>query len=181
MQGRHPTMTAPEVGMTMDYVGICGSYSSTIAPFVTPGFDTLYYGVVSQNGFMLWAKATQFRDCTDGSSNSIMVGEDSGSIAGDDYRKNLSGAWAGVRVLGSSGGDGYGGGGIVTIRYGSNPKTAPPTTGAGYSNGPMTSYHVGGVHALMGDGSVKFLSDNLNLSTLLALCAINDGTVIGEY
>ncbi len=70
---------------------------------------------------------------------------------------------------------------MVTIRYSPNPKTKPAFTGAGFNNGPMTSYHVGGVHVLLADGAVRFISDNLNLNTLLALGAMNDGPVIGEF
>ena len=182
VQGRHPTMTAPDVGMTMDYVGCGGSFANVSgSPFDTSAVVNASYGTMGQNGLLQIGKAMQFRDCTDGASNTIMAGEDSGSIGGDDYRKNLSGGWSGMRFPGTSGGDGYGGGGCVTIRYAPNPKTAPAFTGSGFNNGPFTSYHVGGIHALMGDGGVRFISDNINFNTLLALGAISDGQVVGEF
>ncbi len=48
----------------------------------------------------------RMRDCTDGPPNTIIVCEDSGEIAGGDYRKNLSGGWSGHRGVSTSGGSG---------------------------------------------------------------------------
>ncbi|WP_437188207.1 DUF1559 domain-containing protein [Planctomicrobium sp. SH668] len=43
------------------------------------------------------------------------------------------------------------------------------------------SRHTGGVHALLADGSVRFVSDNINLTTWRNLGFIADGQVIGEF
>lgn len=181
--GLHPTPNGSQTGMTMDYAGCGGSYSDLATPpfSMSNAVVNTNYGTMGQNGILQIQKVVRIRDCTDGTSNTIMVGEDSGEIAGGDYRKNLSGGWTGMRAPLVGGGSGYGGGGCVTIRYSPNPKTKPAFTGAGYNNGPMTSYHVGGVHVLLADGAVRFISDNLNLNTLLALGAMNDGLVIGEF
>ena len=178
--GISPGQSNGDLGMTMDYVGIAGAYTAA-APFNTNAVDNTYYGVMAQNGMLQIGKSVLMRDCTDGTSNTIIVGEDSGVIAGVDYRKNLSGGWSGHRGVSTSGGSGYGGGGVVTIRYSPNPKTKPAYTGAGFNNGPLTSFHVGGVHALLADGAVRFLSDNVDFNTLLALGAIQDGKVLGEF
>lgn len=179
--------TGPEqstnLGMTVDYVGIGGSYdgTGTLTSVNANAVVNTSYGAMGQNGLLLVEKAAAIRDCTDGTSNSLIVGEDSGMIANVDYRKNLGGGWCGHRGASTSGGSGYGGGGVVTIRYSTNPKTAPTYTGAGYNNGPLTSFHVGGVHTLMADGAVRFISDNISLATLLLLGASNDGLVIGDF
>ena len=178
--GISPGQSNGDLGMTMDYVGIAGAYTAA-APFNTNAVDNTYYGVMAQNGMLQIGKSVLMHDCTDGTSNTIIVGEDSGVIAGVDYRKNLSGGWSGHRGVSTSGGSGYGGGGVVTIRYSPNPKTKPAYTGAGFNNGPLTSFHVGGVHALLADGAVRFLSDNVDFNTLLALGAIQDGKVLGEF
>ncbi len=43
------------------------------------------------------------------------------------------------------------------------------------------SLHTGGAQCLLGDGSVRFLSENLDTHTVRKLCARNDGEVIGEF
>ena len=178
--GISPGQSNGDIGMTMDYVGIAGAYTAS-APYNANAVDNTYYGVMAQNGMLQIGKAIKMRDCTDGTSNTIMVGEDSGVIAGVDYRKNLSGGWSGHRGVSTSGGSGYGGGGVVTIRYSPNPKTKPAYTGAGFNNGPLTSFHTGGVHVLLADGASRFISDNIDFNTLLALGALNDGQVVGEF
>lgn len=43
------------------------------------------------------------------------------------------------------------------------------------------SYHVGGAHALLGDGSVRFLSDSIDASLHRALHSCNGGEVVSEF
>jgi len=43
------------------------------------------------------------------------------------------------------------------------------------------SRHVGGCHALMGDGAVRFVSENINGTTWRNLAWIADGNVIGDF
>jgi prepilin-type N-terminal cleavage/methylation domain-containing protein/prepilin-type processing-associated H-X9-DG protein len=46
---------------------------------------------------------------------------------------------------------------------------------------PPSSAHPGGVNALLGDGSVRFIQDNINLVTWRALGTRNRGEVIGDF
>lgn len=43
------------------------------------------------------------------------------------------------------------------------------------------SRHTGGVHVLMGDGSVRFVSDNIEITTWRNLSTMYDGQPLGEY
>jgi len=45
----------------------------------------------------------------------------------------------------------------------------------------MASFHVGGTQALLGDGSVRFLSENIDARTFLNLGSMGDGAIIGEF
>jgi len=43
------------------------------------------------------------------------------------------------------------------------------------------SMHVGGTHVLMGDGAVRFVSENIDDNTRVALSSINGKEVVGEF
>jgi len=83
----------------------------------------------------------------------------------------------------------------TTIRYRINQKTGWPCSttpnvgvcggGSGTwnsegANVPLVSAHSGGVNALFGDGSVKFLRDSTDLLTLARLATLDDGGVLGN-
>ncbi|MCA9007010.1 MAG: DUF1559 domain-containing protein, partial [Planctomycetaceae bacterium] len=45
----------------------------------------------------------------------------------------------------------------------------------------FSSQHTGGAHFLLGDGGVRFLSENIDGTTYENLGKISDGNVIGEF
>lgn len=61
------------------------------------------------------------------------------------------------------------------------PSTCPWTTNNCGPNNEPFSLHVGGCQALMGDGSVRFISENIAWLTVRNLCGKNDGQVVGDY
>jgi prepilin-type N-terminal cleavage/methylation domain-containing protein len=82
----------------------------------------------------------------------------------------------------------FGGGGTLSGDFtalGSGNPTSWPTCNWGVNNcGPNDepfSQHVGGCHALMGDGTVRFLSENLDVITIAELAKRADGNPVGEY
>ncbi|QDU37971.1 putative major pilin subunit [Maioricimonas rarisocia] len=46
---------------------------------------------------------------------------------------------------------------------------------------PARSKHEGGVHSLLGDGAVRFISENIDWGTYQALGGRNDGVPVGEF
>lgn len=47
--------------------------------------------------------------------------------------------------------------------------------------GSPGSEHVGGCHALLGDGAVRFISENIDINTLRAIQTINAGEVVADF
>ncbi|QDT83806.1 hypothetical protein MalM14_14410 [Gimesia chilikensis] len=141
-----------------------------------------FFSAVAQNG-------AKIRDVTDGSSNSIMLSEIVVSIStGDD-----KGAWGWCTGALFSGRNNNG---ILTPNakvYDATPYSSNNTSDNNFNrrNNPdrtgtlsgqaARSFHVGGVHATMGDGAVRFLSENIDQNTYLNLLSISDGNVIGEF
>ncbi len=72
----------------------------------------------------------------------------------------------------------------TTVRYPINHK-AWNSTGVGDEfygcNRPIQSAHPGGAMVVLGDGSVRFLSESLDLQTFFDLCNRNDGHVLGDF
>jgi hypothetical protein len=48
-------------------------------------------------------------------------------------------------------------------------------------NTPLSSAHPGGVQAVLADGAVRFLTDNVNLVTMKNLADRDDGNTIGDF
>ena len=171
-----------ETGMSMDYVGINGSYDPSNSIYSTQCKAGISGSIWCNNGLMLLGHSARIRDCTDGTSNTIIIGEQSGFVNNKDYRNNYYGGWSGIGGTYPSIGGGTWGTGTTAIRYTPNPHIEPPGTNQTYTGGnPLTSFHVGGVHVLLADGSVHFVSENINIETLRRLGAANDDQDVGEY
>lgn len=76
---------------------------------------------------------------------------------------------------------------LLTIRYSPNAKacvdnTSWPGIGDNFGiNLPLNSAHAGGVHILMGDGTVRFLGNNTDMLTLRRLATRDDGAAITNF
>ncbi len=143
---------------------------------------------------------TRFRDVEDGLSNTIFVGERAyeypvvsagafGSVSAGDLtlaQSDASNVWmapAGAHN-GNTNGTQCNGCGIstalATTGYGIN-NNVPGPTGWGQVKGSYTSLHRGGAQFCLGDGSVRFVSQNINRTTLNRLAIRFDGLPTGEF
>jgi prepilin-type N-terminal cleavage/methylation domain-containing protein len=174
-----------------DYSGVAGGYHLPRTTTVPPGGVWTGYGWDHQVGVIVNLGPGVFprniAKLTDGSSNTIAVGEHSSYTIRDSDKAKIdcrSTNWAGGAWGNGPGNHAWLGWSLaVTVpRYGIN------YNGPGYGHeipyGGHTGFrssHTGGVQVTLADGSVRFLSENMNFDTLLALCIGDDGTVISEY
>lgn len=140
------------------------------------------------NGSFWQNSSTRFRDMTDGSSNCVMIGERAWQVQSTSVK---SGAMFAVRQNGSNEISDASvsvpvDGGMSFAMASGNAKI-----NANNANGVdgFSSPHEGGVQMLMGDGRVRFISENIDHnnidgtvdSTFERLIGIGDGQTVGEF
>tara|TARA_R110002111_G_scaffold2705_4_gene17943 strand:+ start:32754 stop:33683 length:930 start_codon:yes stop_codon:yes gene_type:complete len=139
-----------------------------------------YIGGVSSHGLMPYNDySTKISEVTDGLSNTFHVVEiaGGGTIYGADRQvldTNNSlhwRVWSGFSRLSLRG---YSYDGVTA--YGGN---CTVNCNSGGSN-PF-SFHVGGAQVLLGDGSCRFVSENIDYETINRLVTRDDGEPVGEY
>jgi type II secretory pathway pseudopilin PulG len=143
-------------------------------------------GATRSQGFLQIYKHTggaRLADCTDGTSNTVALIEDvgkDGSINGGfsiKYPTRRLYAWADPNI--SNGVTGPFGGTIKPFNNNSHPRGGPSTClwsvdGCGPNDEPF-GFHTGGVLAVFGDGSVRFLKDSITMSQARILLDPADG------
>jgi prepilin-type N-terminal cleavage/methylation domain-containing protein/prepilin-type processing-associated H-X9-DG protein len=155
-----------------------------------------------RNGMFYRDSAILLRDVTDGLSNTIVIGETSWATwSGNSGNTNLGGGRL-YGVIQNTTGTATQGTNVLL----SHAHTAmnPPAIANGANNTVSESFHSpheGGVQFLFGDGSVRFVSENIQHTAFLwnaanpfdrnnggvgygtyqRLCSRNDGLVLGEF
>jgi prepilin-type N-terminal cleavage/methylation domain-containing protein len=159
------------------------AYKSTYG-FSAPGQPSTLWTNMSQTTRPMFGPEsnTSMRDLSDGSSNTVAIVETTLNVQ-DGY----TGSWAcsqhvgngidfanlnGQRKINDWGCCGWGPGTPWSIN---NP---PGTLGEWGTPG---STHTGGMHALLGDGSVRFISENIDSATRQRLGYIGDGNTVGDF
>jgi type II secretory pathway pseudopilin PulG len=179
----NPQYDNPQKILAAHYVGVSGA---TPDPGGRVGVcNAVSYGIACGNGPMRPNQLTRIRDLTDGTSNCIVIAEQSGLVGLTAISANYGGGWNGVgQVEPASRASGhYFYAGITAVRFAPNARTATATASSQpyESNTILNSFHTGGIHVMTGDGAVRFTSDNVNLAVLLAACSMDDQVVAGEF
>ena len=142
----------------------------------------------SDRGIMPSRQCKAIRDCSDGASNTIIIGEISNLVKdpagtpgeirpGNDWGWTMgtNAGWVNDWMIQR----------IVT-KYPPNSASrtllgSRPGEAHARFNTPMTSAHSGSVHVAMTDGTVRQINNSINMDTLTYLSVRNDSRVVGEY
>lgn len=122
----------------------------------------------------------RMRDITDGTSNTLMIGER--EAKSNSARRD--GIWVGTNGSKANYFDSIGHGYAIAPTGSSNSGNRARTRinyDGGSSNIAYSSFHKGGAQFVLADGSVRFLSENLNTGTFRWLGQRDDGRVLGEF
>jgi len=172
--------------------GGVGTYTVNSSGMIDVSVRSVTTPLYTTSGIFGISSSTRMRSITDGMSNTLLIGE--GIVRqGSGTWGNLGGYW---------GGSTHGG---VTFTTAEVPNTSVPdsmysckssnTPGApngapcsgSTSNGAtlrynfLRSYHIGGVQVALCDGSVRFVSDSVDLQTWRKAGVAADGLVLGEF
>lgn len=179
------------VNQDAEVVGTCGNNSGAI---------------LGRNGLLLENESFGIRDINDGTTNTILVAEQSSAqyptvdissgqpvvsmVTDEAIRSSYYGsAWAGTNhPIGLISGvppttschHVYN---VTTVRYGINLNGSAPATGdttvvSGGAHTPIMSAHPGGANVLFADGGVRFLNENLDFGVLMSVSDRHDGAVL---
>lgn len=186
-----PPLNCPSDPMDNGINTNIGSYGKSNYPGIyspcdinpTSGAGRCYNGAFNNH------TARRLRDFTDGPSNVIMVGERTTEDRGS------GGVWMGTSVVTTNASAGNYGNwpwhtALVRTWQGASATPDPSTiyliNGINNNDGlryawSLSSSHEGGCHFLLGDGGVRFISENIDGNLLVYLAGINDKNVIGEF
>ena len=147
-------------------------------------------GLATTDGAFTESSSRRFRDFTDGLSNTFLAGERRSPGLMNGLYTGGDGMWAGANDDFAPPWQGYSAqGGLCDQQSKLNLKVATAPSGGSYLPYlAFSSMHVGGGHFLLGDGSVRFISDNIATgvpntagAVYQNLASLNDGQVLGEF
>jgi len=188
INGTTPASLATSSYVAAHNVGASTTPNASTAVATTANWSTTFNATVPASGYVgafAQNSSTGFRDVTDGTSNTIFVGERAWKVG--QYQNNSGLALA---TTTTNTGDTLA---IANAKI--NYNGAQNTIG-------FSSFHTGGAHFLLGDGSVRFISENIAFSfpssdtsgtgspspqsiyagnTFAQLIAIRDGSVMPEF
>ena len=155
--------------------------STRQAPYNTSAFTALE--VVPLDGMFYGCSSVRIRDITDGTTNTIMIGESfSDTYAKDGQQMDFwlfgspqTGGWNPGGLAGTEYSEGLGSA-VVPINSRLNPAMHGTLMEVSFG-----SYHVGGAQFALADGSARFISENIDLNLYRGLATVRGGEIPGEF
>ena len=188
--GFAPTSYVASIGHTFRLYGDGGTTANSSHGNYIQGNGTWARMVLNtggEEGVFATNSHCRFRDITDGTSNTMAVSE---CLVGSDV-KELDGGDANdctgnpERALRPDRGYSWMYGTAATWPFTTtrtpNSREVDCERFSVYVNMAAASQHKGGVQVVLADGSVRFVSENINLQTWRDLGQRNDGNVLGEF
>lgn len=173
-----PSDPAGSSGVAINnYFGVQGGGATPDTPNGCGVPSTSPTRVFYMNGAMFYNSAISTRDFSDGTSNVYMIGE-------TKYAQHPAGrpdgfyiTWASSAKYDNSGTPAT----LAAARLQINSSTLDPlkTNTFEIQTQLFGSRHTGGCHFLLADGSVQFVSENINLATYQTMAIRNDGFPVG--
>jgi prepilin-type N-terminal cleavage/methylation domain-containing protein/prepilin-type processing-associated H-X9-DG protein len=172
------------------YTGISGAGdpSNCQLPYCRPKGDPgTAAGNICSGGVLIRYTPIRIADITDGTSNTIMVGEQSdwcvktpgGTLM--DCRSDCGHGFCMGPALNEVPYDRDFNVSCIGSAVGTRDFNVFGIAGNCGPNRPIQSAHSGGAMTLLADGSVHFVSNSMNFQTLYRLCNRNDNQVVGDY
>lgn len=167
-------------GLMVSYVGIQGA--ARPVPGADPSMGTVDcgHGWSCDNGSLLVNESINFASIIDGLSNTMVVSDQSGLVAGRNRTSNYYGGWYGSRHprrVSSGACRDLWQTGTTCVRFAPNSNIVQ--TGATdfmyRNNTVINSQHPAGITIALGDGSTRFLPETIDFVLLKQLCARADG------
>lgn len=144
------------------------------------------YGISSRGGLLPPRTAVKIRDVTDGLSNVIAIGEHGDFMMNAGVKTQMVGQHGWMMGVGSNDVNNNDRTfNLTSVRYKPGSRNfsdvgVGATTQNYPNNLPFLSAHSGGSQVILGDGSVKFLSENVDFLVLLRAVTRDDGEPVAD-
>jgi len=172
--------------LNIQYVGIQGAARPIPGDSPDRGTWDCGHGWSCNNGLLVPNEAFGMQAAVDGTSNVMIVAEQSGLVADVNRTANYYGGWHGARhprtVLSGACGDLWQTG-TSCVRFAPNSNIVQTgATEAIYRNNTViNSMHPGGINVVLTDGAVRFISNDIDFWNLKRLACRYDREPVGNF
>lgn len=157
----------PAAGTAHGY-GLCGVHGSG----TTNGIFASRWGLYNEGTLAAQDQTMTLAGITDGTSNTMAFSE---------FAFGQPGALPATHPYGQSWFIPYYGSTEFSILANATPNNPTPTYSTTINWGTVRSAHEGGAHAVLMDGAVRFLSENMSGAVFVAIGTPRTGEVVGEF
>jgi len=160
-----------------NYLGIQGGKEEGIPPICEANSgQRVFYN----NGILYHNSNTRMRDITDGTSNTSLIGESKYVLTPTGRSDRIHLSWASANQIEGTTASRPGTLAAAVEGINSIPGDGGSIDTLNIYTRTFGSFHTGGCHVALADGSVRFVSENINLETYRALARKGSGQVLGE-